>query len=256
MLIDTHAHLYDTYYQKDIALWIDRARAQHVQKIIMPNLQVSTVASMIQLQKAYPTMLAYTVGLHPCNVDIHFSKQLTILENYLKKTPEGCIGIGEIGLDFYHNQNFKNEQIEAFHQQLTWAKTYQLPVIIHCRNAFNEVMTVLKQYQKSHLKGVFHCFSGTVEAAEEIINLQFFLGIGGIVTFKNSILAKSMEHISIQHVVLETDSPYLAPTPHRGKKNEPSFLAYIAKKCADLQKIDFETVADITTKNAKKIFFN
>ncbi len=255
MLIDTHAHLYDSCYD-NTALFINSARDKDIQKIIMPNLNITTVESMLTLQKAYPHILAYTIGLHPCYVDHHFKKQLEKLEDYLQNHNKPCVGIGEIGLDFYHSKQFKNQQYEAFHIQIQWAKKYQLPIIIHCRNAFDEVIEIIKKNQDGQLKGIFHCFGGTKEEAKKIIDLNFYIGIGGIVTFKKSALTESLPYIPTKHIVLETDSPYLAPKPHRGKKNEPAFLIYVAKKCAEIQKISLEMISTITTKNAQKIFWN
>ena len=192
------------------------------------------------------------MGLHPCSVDEHFEAQLFQIQKWFKKRK--FYAVGEIGLDYYWSLDFKEQQIIAFKKQLQWAINLNLPVVLHSRNSIDEMIFILNQMQHPKLRGIFHCFSGNAEQAKQIVELGFYLGIGGVVTFKNSGLDKAIENISLENIVLETDSPYLAPVPYRGKRNESIYIIEVAKKIAELKKVDIEKVAEITTENSKIIF--
>lgn len=249
--IDTHAHVYDLKYNEDLDNIIKRAKDAGLKKIFMPSLDLELIEPMLKISNQYPELCLPMLGLHPCNVKEDFKNTLSKIEEFLlKKT---FYAIGEIGIDLYWDKKYLNQQIEAFEIQLNWAKKNNLPIVIHCRDAFEETITVLKQIEKP-IKGIFHCFGGTIDQANEIINLGMLLGIGGIITFKNNILKETIKSIDLKHIVLETDSPYLAPTPFRGKRNEPSFIPYIAEEIATIKQTGLDEVAKITTSNAEKVF--
>ena len=207
---------------------------------------------MIGLETANEESCAAMMGVHPCSVKENFEDELKIARDFLKK--RRFIAIGEIGLDFYWDKTFTEEQYAAFHQQIEWALEFDLPIVIHSRNSTDECISVVKEHQKGNLKGVFHCFSGDTDQAKKIIDLGFFMGIGGVVTFKNAGLDKVMENINLEHIVLETDAPYLAPVPFRGKRNEPSYLKYVVEKLAVIKNVSIDEIAQITTANAEKLF--
>ena len=254
MLIDTHAHLYLEEFASDREAMIERAFSSGVSKIYMPNIDSGHIGDLLALEQSYPEQCFAMMGLHPCYVKENVTSELKVVEGWLKKR-KFC-AIGEIGLDFYWDKTlkFKTQQCQALRQQLDWARQYQLPVILHTRNATQECIREITQRQDGTLTGIFHCFSGTLEQAREIISLGFYLGIGGVVTFKNAGLDKIVEQIDLSHLVLETDSPYLAPVPFRGKQNESAHLRLVAEKVAQLKETDMETVALITSANAQKIF--
>jgi TatD DNase family protein len=251
-LIDTHAHLYAPAFEAEVAQIIQRSRDHHVQKIYMPNIDVSTIDSMLAIEALYPDLCHAMIGIHPCYIGRNFQKQLEQVEPWLAKRPFAAIG--EIGIDLYRDKTYQAQQEEALAIQLQWAQQYQLPVIIHCRASFEVTLRILEKHQDGKLKGIFHCFSGSLQEAERIIALGFYLGIGGIVTFKNAGLDHIVAAIDLDHIVLETDAPYLAPTPYRSQRNEPAHLHYIAKKIAILKAVDLETVAKVTTANAIEVF--
>ena len=250
--IDTHAHLYASEFEADIAQVIARSRDHHVRKIYMPNIDLDTIEKMLVLEEKYPTLCAAMLGIHPCHIGSDFQEQLAHVATWLTKRPFAAIG--EIGIDLYRNKAYQVQQEEALAIQLTWAQQYQLPVVIHCRDSLKATLQILEKHQDGNLGGIFHCFSGSVQEAEQIIALGFYLGIGGVVTFKNSGLDRVVAAIGLDHIVLETDAPYLAPTPHRGQRNEPAHLRHIAEKIADIKETDLETVAKITTANAINVF--
>ncbi len=250
--IETHAHIYDKQFAKEQGEIIDRALEEGIEKIYMPNIDVDSIDGMLELELSYPSVCVPMMGLHPGAVDKHFEKQLYLVEDWLQK--RNFVAVGEIGIDLYWDKTFKEQQIEAFSLQIEWAKKLKIPIVIHCRDAFEETITIVESMKDKHLRGVFHCFSGTVEDAKRIADLNFNIGIGGVVTFKNGGLAELMPELPLEQMVLETDSPYLAPKPFRGKRNEPSYLKLIAEKIADLKNISVEEVASITTKNAMEVF--
>jgi TatD DNase family protein len=250
--IDTHAHLYAQEFSVDISQVIARSRDAHVRKIYMPNIDLDTIPRMLALESQYPDLCAAMIGIHPCHIGQDFQKKLAHVEGWLAKRP--FVAIGEIGIDLHKDRTYQAQQEEAFTVQLKWAQQYQLPVIIHCREGLESIFRILENHQNGGLKGIFHCFSGNLQEAERIIALGFYLGIGGIITFKNAGLDRVVKAIDLDHLVLETDAPYLAPTPHRGQRNEPAHLLHIAEKIASLKAIDLETVAKVTTANAIDVF--
>jgi TatD DNase family protein len=249
-LIDTHAHIYLPEFDSDRPQIIENAKKSGIKQVLLPAIDSSTHEQMLQTEKEYEGCLAM-IGLHPCSVNNLFSKEIDIIKQYLAQRK--FVAIGEIGLDFYWDKTYVKEQYEAFHQQIQLALSYELPIAIHSRNAIDESIEVVKQYPG--LRGVFHCFSGNQQQAEAIISTGFMLGIGGVITFKNAGLDKVIEVIGLEQVILETDAPYLAPVPFRGKRNEPAYTALVAEKLALLTGKSLEEVQKLTTENAEKLFF-
>lgn len=252
IFFDTHSHLYLDEFNKDRIDVIKRAIASNVNKIILPNIDSTTIDDMLKTVNLFKNNIFPLIGLHPTSVEEDFLNEIKIIENLLNK--ERFYGIGEIGLDYYWETTFKEEQINAFKMQLEIAKSNNLPAIIHTRNSFDDTLKIVKDLKNNNLKGIFHCFTGDYKQAIDIIDLGFYLGIGGILTFKNSGLEESLKEIDLKHIVLETDSPYLAPVPKRGKRNESSYINYIAKKLAEIKNVTIEEVAEITSQNASQIF--
>ncbi len=254
MFVDTHTHLYSAEFDLDRDEAIARAIEKNVTKFYLPNIDSQSIESMLAIEKQYPKNCFAMMGLHPCSVNQNYEAELTVVKQWLNK--KKFIAIGEIGMDLYWDKTFINEQQTAFKQQIDWAIEFNYPIVIHCRNAFDEILAILASYSNLP-KAIFHCFSGTLQQAQQIINLgNFKLGIGGVVTFKNSGLDKIVEHLDLQHFVLETDAPYLAPMPHRGKRNQSEYINIIAQKIADIKQISVSDVALITTQNAAYIFEN
>lgn len=231
---------------------LEKAEKEGVSKILMPAIDSSTHTVMLELEEERPLTCISMIGLHPCSVKENYLFELKIVRDYLEK--RSFKAVGEIGLDFYWDKTFTEQQYAAFNQQIEWALHFDLPIVIHSRNSTDECIEVVSKHQKGKLRGVFHCFSGDIVQAKRVIDLGFYLGIGGVVTFKNSGLDKVMEEISLEHVVLETDAPYLAPVPFRGKRNEPAYLKYVAEKLAGIKNVEIDEVAKITTDNAEKLF--
>ncbi|HLV41057.1 MAG TPA: TatD family hydrolase [Brumimicrobium sp.] len=251
--IDTHAHLYLEQFDEDRAAMIQQAIDNGVSKMFLPNIDIASITKMEQLVKDYPNTCYSMMGIHPCSVLKEWEKQLEEVKTHYKKGHH--IGIGEIGIDLYWDKTLIEEQTASFRAQINWAKEEGLPIVIHCRDAFDEIFEVLDQENDDQLFGVFHCFTGTEEQAQRVLNYGGFkLGIGGVVTFKNSGVDKAIQNIDLNHIVLETDAPYLAPTPFRGKRNESSYIPYIAKKLSDIHGVSEEEVGRITTQNALEIF--
>ena len=250
-MIETHAHLYADAFDKDRADMMERAIDAGVTDFIMPNIESSSIDGMFEVELKYPQAKA-TMGLHPCSVNKDFQKELYVVEDWLSK--RSFKAIGEIGLDFYWDKTFKEQQIEAFKIQIQWAKEYDIPIIIHCRDSFEESLEIVRSLHDDNLRGVFHCYGGTADQAKGLKELGFYVGIGGIVTFKNGGLAEHISGIALDQIILETDCPYLTPTPHRGKRNEPMYLDLIAQKTADLKKMPKEELIASTSNNAKKLF--
>jgi TatD DNase family protein len=252
MMIETHAHIYDEQFDNDRDDMLERAFAQQgVEQIWMPNCDHTTIDGMMLLHEKYPTQCLPMMGLHPTYVKKDFEKELYIVESHLDKYP--YIAIGEIGMDLYWDKTFVAQQEEAFLIQCQLAKKHQLWIDIHCREAFWEVVALIEKNADPALTGIFHCFSGTLDEAKKAIELGFKLGIGGVVTFKNGGLDKIIPHIDLKHIVLETDSPYLAPVPHRGKRNEPAYLSLVAQKVADLKAMPVAEVIALSTQNAQEL---
>lgn len=252
MLIDTHSHIYSTDFNHDLEEVIQRAYSKDVKKIILPNIDSSSVKNLLDLADTYPHICIPLMGLHPTSVNQDYQEELQVVEYWLKKRK--FFGIGEIGIDLYWEKSFLEEQIHAFKFQLDLAKQYKLPVVIHVRDSFDEVYSIIQAEKDENLTGVFHSFTGTAEQASLIIELGFKIGVGGIITFKKSGLAETIKKIDPSNLVIETDSPYLTPAPFRGKRNESSYLIYIAQKIADLHGVTVGEIARITTENARKLF--
>jgi TatD DNase family protein len=252
VLTDTHTHQYYEADPEKRAGLMRRCFENDVNRLFLPNVDVASMPMVMGLTAEYPENCFPMLGLHPCDVKDDWQQQLETIGAAIPK--QKIYAIGEIGIDLYWDKTTLDKQVEAFKIQIAWAKANRLPIVIHCRDAFNEVYEVLLQEQDENLRGIFHCFSGTLEQANKIIDVGFYLGIGGVVTYKNGGLDKVVQEIDLKHIVLETDSPYLTPVPYRGKRNESSYLVYVAQKVAELHHTDIANVADITTANSKIVF--
>ena len=251
-IIDTHTHLYLNQFKKDIDDVIASAKEIGVKKFIFPAIDSSHFDSMHSLKNKYPNEIYLMSGLHPTDVKENYKDELDFVVNTLKTN--NYVAIGEIGIDLYWDKSFLKQQQDAFRFQIRLAIEYDLPIVIHCREAFNEIFEILDKENCHKLRGVFHCFTGTQDQAKRAIDLGFVLGIGGVVTFKNGGIDKFLHKIDLKNIVLETDSPYLAPVPYRGKRNESSFVIYALEKLSEIYGISKEKIAEITTKNAEKVF--
>jgi TatD DNase family protein len=251
-LIDTHCHLYVPAFSEDIDAVIQRAISAGVSRFYLPAIDRESESALLDLEKRYPDICFAMQGLHPCSVKADVEGMLVHIERSL--AGRRFAAVGEIGLDFYWDRSFEKEQYRAFHQQVEWALHYNLPIVIHSRNSIEQTIGVVREHQKGKLRGIFHCFNEEEEHAKEIVALGFYVGIGGSVTYKNSKLPDVLINIDLENIVLETDSPYLPPAPFRGKRNESSYLLYVAEKLAEIKRVDPEEVAIITTANALKIF--
>jgi len=251
-LVDTHSHMYSEEFSADLAEVMQRAVKEGVSKIYLPAIDSNSASSMLQLETSYPDHCIAMMGLHPCYVKENYLEELEFVKSWLSKRKFAAIG--EIGLDYYWDRNFDNQQKEAFEVQIDWALDYNLPIVIHSRDSMDNTIEIVRSKQNGPLRGIFHCFSGTYEQAIKIIDLGFLLGIGGVLTYKKSGLAEIVEKLPLDAMVLETDSPYLTPVPFRGKRNESSYLKYIATKLAEIKRLPLEEISRITTANAEKIF--
>ncbi|MBK8522434.1 MAG: TatD family hydrolase [Chitinophagaceae bacterium] len=252
MIVDTHCHLYLVEFKNDINEVIKRAGDEGVTKFYLPAIDSTQIENMLLLETKFPGKCMAMMGLHPCSVKDNYLDELAIVKEWLTKRKFAAVG--EIGLDFYWDKTFVMQQYEAFRLQIELSIAYKIPIVIHSRDAMQQCIDVVKEYRSGSVKGIFHCFGGTAENANEIIDAGFYLGIGGVLTYKKSGLAEVLEKIDLKHIVLETDSPYLTPVPFRGKRNESSYLKYIIEKLAEIKKIPVDEVATITTANAEKIF--
>ncbi|MEO6251968.1 MAG: TatD family hydrolase [Ferruginibacter sp.] len=252
MIVDTHCHLYLDDFKRDIQEVIKRAEKEGVHKFYLPAIDSSEMENLFLLEAHYPEKCIAMMGLHPCSVKENYLEELTLVKDWLAKRKFAAVG--EIGLDFYWDKTFTAQQYEAFSMQIELALQYKLPIVIHTRNAMQETIEVVKEFVPRGVRGIFHCFGGTVENAEEIIGAGFYLGIGGVLTYKKSGLAEVLEKIDLKYMVLETDSPYLTPVPFRGKRNESSYLKYVIEKLALIKNVSVDEVASVTTANAEKIF--
>lgn len=253
-IIDTHAHLYDKAFDEDRDTIIANAQQAGVTKIILPNISEQTLQPMLGLASQYPKYCYPAIGLHPQEVKDDYQQQLLFVKNELKIRP--YIAVGEIGIDLYWDKTYLAQQTRVFVQQVEWALEYHLPIIIHVREAFDQVIEALRPYQDTELKGVFHSFTGEISDFERIIQLgDFKIGINGILTFKNSSLAQTLAHIPIEYILLETDAPYLAPTPFRGKRNETAYITQVRDKLAEIYELPDTTIDQITTASATSLFF-
>jgi TatD DNase family protein len=252
LLTDTHTHLYYETDEQQQALLMQRCFENKVERLFLPNVDLDSIAKIDDLVKKYPNNCFAMAGLHPCDVKEDFELVLDAICGSI--IDRQVFAIGEIGIDLHWDKTTLEWQKAAFKEQIKWAKDLELPIVIHCREAFDEVFEVLEQERDEKLRGIFHCFTGDLIQAKQAIDLGFYLGIGGVVTYKNSGLAEVLKEVDIRHIVLETDSPYLAPVPFRGKPNESSYLTYIAYKVAEIYQISIEEVARITTANSISVF--
>lgn len=251
-MIDTHCHLYSDELMTDIDAVLCRATEAGITRFYLPAIDCTTHDKMMQLESMYPGKCFAMIGLHPCSVNADYLKELSHIESLLQQ--RSFAGIGETGLDFYWDTTYKAEQYLALEQQIEWALQYKLPLILHTRNAMQETIDVVKKYRGTGLKGIFHCFGGTMQEAEQVIDCGFLLGIGGVVTYKKSGLAEVLARIDLKNIVMETDAPYLPPVPYRGKRNESSYMIEVAQKLADIKNVSLEEIDRVTTQNAEALF--
>lgn len=251
-LIDTHTHIYDPAFDLDREAAVQRALEAGVGMMLMPNVDASTIQPMLETHELFPDCTRVMMGLQPEEVKEDYKSVLALMERELYRNI--YIGVGEIGLDFYWDATFEHEQLDAFETQLGWAKQLHLPLSIHCRNAFSFMARILEKHQDGGLHGVMHCFTGSEEEAQVYIDLGFHLGLGGVTTYKNCEVKNFLCNIPLDRIVLETDAPYLSPVPHRGKRNEPAFMADTAKRIAEIYQIPLEELAETTTNNVKSLF--
>lgn len=251
-LIDTHTHLYVEQFAEDREEVVRRAKNVGVERMYLPNIDVGSIEGLLALEASDPQSCIAMMGLHPCSVKDDYQEQLGQIRSWLEKRPFAAVG--EIGMDLYWDQTYEKEQEKAFLTQVEWALEFDRPIVIHSRETIDQLIKLVREVGDSHLRGIFHCFTGTVEQAEQIMELGFYLGIGGVLTFKNSGLDKTVAQLPLERLVLETDAPYLAPVPHRGKRNESAYVLNVAEKLADVQGISLKAVAEQTTANANTLF--
>lgn len=255
MIIDTHAHSYDEVFVEDLAEVVNRSLDNGVKKVFMPNVDMESIEHMFDLYKRFPGHFYPMMGLHPCYVKADFKEVLKQMETLLKERRSEIFGIGETGLDYYWDTTYVEQQKESLLKHINWSFEYDLPLILHTRNSIPDTIELVKSNYRKGLRGIFHCFSGNLEEAQSILEMEdFYLGIGGTVTYKNSHLPELLKQVSLERLVLETDAPYLPPVPYRGKRNESSYLLLVASKIAENKEVPVEEVARITTQNALKIF--
>jgi TatD DNase family protein len=252
ILVDTHCHLYLPEFDADRNSMLQRAKDSGISKFYLPNIDSSVVESMLKMEADFPEQCFPMMGLHPCSVKENYHEELSLIEQWFAKRT--FVAVGEIGLDFYWDKTFIQQQYDAFNKQMELALKYHVPIVIHSRDAMHECINEVKPFAAKGLRGVFHCFGDNLDSANEIISMGFYLGIGGVVTYKKSGLSEVLQHIQLDHIVLETDAPYLTPVPFRGKRNESSYITYVAEKIAEIKGMTIEEVASITTTNAEKLF--
>ena len=252
MITDTHTHLYSEQFDDDRNAMMQRAKNAGVSRFFIPAIDSSYSKSMFQLEKDFPEDVFLMMGLHPTSVNKNYLDELAHVKKWIDK--RHFCAIGEIGIDLYWDKSFLKQQKEAFKTQIQWAKEKKWPVVIHCRKAFDEIFEVLESEKSDDLNGIFHCFTGTKEQAEKAISYHMKLGIGGVVTFKNGKIDQFLNEIDIKHIVLETDSPYLAPIPYRGKRNESAYITEVLNKLSTIYGLSFDEIASITTQNSKDVF--
>ena len=252
ILTDTHTHLYYETDPEKLSDLMQRSLENKVYRLFLPNVDSESIPLVFGLSERYPDHCFPMLGLHPCDVKANYKEELDSISKEIAQRK--VYAIGEIGIDLHWDKSTLSIQQEAFRTQIDWAKNSDLPIVIHCREAFDEIFEILNELKDDKLRGIFHCFSGTLEQAHKVIGLGFYLGIGGVLTYKNSGLDKVIQDVSLEHLVLETDSPYLTPVPFRGKPNESSYLVYIAQKLADLKQVSLEEIAEVTTRNSRMVF--
>ena len=252
MITDTHTHLYSEQFDEDRKEMISRAKNAGITRFFIPAIDASYTQRMLDLEQENPNDVFLMMGLHPTSVKENYKEELAHVKEWIDK--RNFIAIGEIGIDLYWDKSFLPQQQEAFRTQIKWAKEKKLPIVIHCRDAFDEIFEVLESEKGEDLRGIFHCFTGTLEQAKQAISYNMKLGIGGVVTFKNGKIDKFLNQIDLKHIVLETDAPYLAPTPYRGKRNESSYITNVIDKLVDIYDLNFQEISEITTQNSRDIF--
>jgi TatD DNase family protein len=253
-IVDSHCHLYLPEFDSDREEMFQRAFEAGVTRFYLPNIDSSSIKAMLDTSQSHRNSCFPMMGLHPCSVKENWDSEIKEIEKWLLNSEHQWFGIGETGLDYYWDKTFIPKQKENFQKHIDWAKELQLPIIIHSRDALDDCIEMIRVNNNEKLRGIFHCFSGTLEQARQIIDLDFYLGIGGVVTFKNGGLDKVLPEIDLKNVVLETDSPYLAPVPFRGKRNESSYLKLVAERIAAIKNFSINEVALATTANAQKVF--
>ena len=251
-MIDTHTHLYLKQFKDDIEDVISRAKNIGVHKFYLPSISSKYNKSMHDLEKKFPNDIYCMIGLHPCYVDDNFESEINFVKKHIKDY--NYKAIGEIGIDLFHEKKYFNQQVIAFEEQIKLAIEYDLPIVIHARDSLDEIFRVLEKFKSEKLRGIFHCFTGNLDQANKIIDLNFYLGIGGVVTFKNGKISEFLNEVPIEKIVLETDSPYLAPVPYRGKRNESLYIELVAKKIAEVYDVELDYVSKVTDKNALDVF--
>ncbi len=251
-LVDTHTHLYLEEFAEDRNAVVSEALSAGVDKLLLPNIDSSSIGAMLALADEFPDNCLPMIGLHPTSVKEDYLTELSVVESWLQNRK--FYGIGECGLDYYWDKTFAAEQEVVFRHHIDLARSYNLPLIVHIRDSFNDVIRILKDVNRHDLRGIFHCFSGSVEQAKQAIHYGFSLGLGGVITFKNNKMQQTLKEIDLRHLVLETDAPFLAPVPYRGKRNKPAYIPLIAQMVADIKEIPVETVAEATTLNAIRQF--
>ncbi|MBK9639887.1 MAG: TatD family hydrolase [Saprospiraceae bacterium] len=251
--IDTHTHLYLPEFDEDRSEMMERAIASGLDKMLLPNIEANTIGQVVRMKNEYPDHCDMMMGLHPCSVKENYLEELNLIERALAEN--SCKGVGEIGLDLYWDPSSLARQMEAFTIQLGWSQQTGLPVSVHTREATEESLGLLERLQDGRIKGVFHCFSGSIEQARRLIQLGFYIGIGGVVTYKKTNLPDLLLELGLDRVVLETDAPYLSPVPYRGKRNEPAYIPVIGARIAEILNMSIEQVGQITTHNAKTVFY-
>ena len=252
IITDTHTHLYSEAFEDDREEMIARAINAGITRFFIPAIDSTHTSAMLNLEKSYPNHVYLMMGLHPTSVKSNYLEELSQVEKLLDQRP--FVAVGEIGIDLYWDKSFLAEQQEAFKLQIQWAKQKNLPIVIHCRDAFDEIFEILELEKATYLRGIFHCFTGTLEQAKKAISYNMKLGIGGVATFKNGKIDTFLSQIPLQNIVLETDAPYLSPVPFRGKRNESSYITYVVEKLAAIYEVSFNDIAKITTENSKEVF--
>lgn len=252
MFIDTHAHLYDEQFDQDRDQMIQNARANGIEKMYLPNCDSSTIEAMLSTEAAFPDQCFAMMGVHPTYIKANYKDELQIALSWFEQ--RRFCAVGEIGLDYYWDKTFVKEQQEAFRTQIEWSLQYHLPIVIHTREATKDTLDIVSDYVNKGVYGVFHCFSGSLETARQIIDMGFYLGIGGVLTYPKAGLQEVIKQIDLKHLVLETDAPYLTPVPFRGKRNESAYIKIVAEKLAGLHEVSLDMVEEITSKNAENLF--
>lgn len=251
-MIDTHAHIYLSKFDEDLDQVLQNASDSGVKKIYMPNIDSNSIGDMLKVEKEYEDICVAMMGIHPCYIKDDYNRELEIAYSWLSRR-DFC-AIGEIGIDLYWDKTHKSEQVIAFEKQINWAKELRKPIVIHCRDSMDLTIEIVRKHQDGNLKGVFHCFTGDRDQAKQITDMNFILGIGGVATLKNGGLDQVLPDVGLDQIVLETDSPYLAPVPFRGKRNEPAYLSYIAKRVAEIMSIEVNVLVENSTENALSLF--